>query len=177
MEKRTILLLGAGAGIIGAIIFTFVLRGSFGHFLISICLGLEVAAIFLALGLIAMLVGMRWHRARWIATIAFALLSAVVIQMVSFPVGKFIVVKDVQHAKEFCESLVPSLDTYKKQHGNYPTDLDALISKDTKLPWLLRPHKFYSSDGENFSFSFSDPESMFDLYGYSNEKREWVRFD
>ena len=93
--------------------------------------------------------------------------------------GLYIQKQDIAKAKEFCEGLIPLLDAYQQEKGRYPAGLNTILSKDQKLPVLLRGADFeYSGKEDTFSFSFSDPGSvMFGGWAYNNKHREWYYWD
>ena len=178
MKKRTILLFGTGAGIICAITFTFVLRGTYHHFFFSIGVGSLASGLFLVLGLLTMLIGRFWSPSRWISTVSFALLTVALIQMISFPAGRtFFLEKDIKNAKEYCESHIPALEAHKQKFGSYPENLDYIIPEDNRLPHLLGAFGHgpcgYISKGDTFHFGFVAPDRPAASYEYWSETQEW----
>lgn len=82
-----------------------------------------------------------------------------------------------QRAQEFCESLMPALESYRRVQGHYPATIETLLQIGTQLPQLLDGRKFYASDGISFTFYFRNPAALtFSNYGYDSRRHEWQRW-
>ena len=147
-------------------------RGSFAGQLIA--LGI---AVYLGLPILiaSALSFIPRQRSRILAVLARVALWAGLVALsaaVSLPIGAMVLRSDVATAKRYCEDLVPGLDAYKRAHGRYPEKIDA-VNVPGGTPRLLRLYPFYSSDGESFSFSFSNPGALMNWYAYDSKRGKW----
>jgi len=85
---------------------------------------------------------------------------------------------DIRKAKVFCESLVPKIEAWKQEHGNYPATIESVFAKDVRLPRLTRNVDsngigFYQGTSTNYCFFLHDPGSIFSGWLYFSETRTW----
>ncbi len=81
-------------------------------------------------------------------------------------------------AKDYCESLMPKLDAYKSEHGDYPDRIDALLPDDRRsLPIYLRDASFYFKGTNGYSFGWSDSPRFPFCSGVSSYHRHSGRWD
>jgi hypothetical protein len=45
--------------------------------------------------------------------------------------------EDGRKAQDFCQSLIPALENYRRAHGSYPSAVEAVLPIGTPLPVLL----------------------------------------
>ena len=108
------------------------------------------------------------------STILLVISGLLIPQWVAIPFGQEISFRDVQKAKDYCESIIPSLENYKQMNGNYPETLDTILPQNEELPLLLQSGKFYSGGLNGFQFSFVQPDSFIDrLYVYDSGTKSW----
>lgn len=113
---------------------------------------------------------MTFHRSFLLATLF--LLS----QFAYFPLSKLIFNWEIERAQAFAESLIPTIEAYKSQHGAYPNDLSLILPPDASPPSLLRlsatqpfefdNRAFYRQRGTTYGFQFYVPDGFM---GYSYE--------
>jgi len=176
-ESAVIITVFLTIGCIGAVVAALLLRGSFGQAMIVAmaffaCLVLMGISILLYLGAVRLRSKSRLRA----ANIAVGLLLILALQAPSFVFGRLLLRHDLREAKLFCEQLVEPLDQYRQQHGSYPTDIAAVLPANTPTPPILR-NNYYSSNGESFSFEFTDPGGMFNGYEYYSTERHWEYWD
>jgi hypothetical protein len=83
----------------------------------------------------------------------------------------------VAAAKQFCGTLIDTLERERQQRGSYPKDLQAILGPDAALPRLLRGDRFYLSDGSAFVLSFEEHDATIPHVNlYSSHSRSWSRF-
>ena len=90
----------------------------------------------------------------------------------SFPANHFVQEQAVVAAKEYPTHIAPLLEAYRMAHGVYPANLDQLPSKPS-VPRLLRRPFGYRLNGSYYSFHFSQPGGLIDVWDYSSETHTW----
>jgi hypothetical protein len=113
-----------------------------------------------------------WAVARASAGIALVAGSS----LVSLPVGAALCERDIGAAKGYCESLVPRLESYRRTHGSYPTDV-RLVGDVAPPPRLLADGTYYTTTGSGFRFSFVNPSGLMDGYEYDSSTGRWGKWD
>lgn len=68
-------------------------------------------------------------------------------------VGVYFLTREVARAQDYCESLAPLLDPYRRQTGHYPERID-VVAPPEPLPVLLAGHDFYARDGDSYILQF-----------------------
>ena len=60
-------------------------------------------------------------------------------------------------AREFCEALIPKLDAYKREHGDYPDGIESMLPEDRRsLSVYLRDGSFYFKRTNGYTFGWCD---------------------
>lgn len=179
MDKRHITLFwAAGLGLLIAIIFTFVGRGSVNHWLIIESMLILIAGPMALLSLIVLLISRFFSPSlmRWLATFTQAIVLIILIQVLSLVSGKMVYIYDMRTAQKYCESLIPALEQYKTKHNIYPAELGMLEYEPTEpFPALLELGTFYNSSGDSFRFYLPDPASERSWYEYASKPRKWIQ--
>ena len=146
-------------------------RGSFLHIVAVLMTLVYVALPACLVAAVAWLLRRRHHRlaavARGFSMVAIVAGSTVISGFLGVVVAKH----DVARAQQHCEALLPALDRYHAQHGQYPATL-ALVGAP-RPPWLLRDGTYYRSDGATFAFSFTDPAAMMGGFRLDAAERQW----
>ena len=175
--KRLLIFYSFVFGLILATIFTFWGRGSFIHFLYVFIASVWIAVPLILLSLICYWLGFFWKPSvvSWVSTIFLGLAIIMLIQILSLIGGKILHEKDLRDAKKYCESLINSIELIKVKTGQYPSNIQSVLP--SSLPVLLRRENFYWSDGNSYSFDFSDPAEMMMSYGFSSKTKHWERYD
>jgi hypothetical protein len=148
-------------------------RGTYEHIMFVLHGILFVGVPAFVAGLILMIMGRekRWNL--FLAGYALNLVSLVAgLMVVSAFVGLFIADRDVKETKEYCEWLVPQLEKYKQDKGQYPDDIDKIISRGLEPPLLLGS-TFYSKAGDGYVMEFKDPSTRQRMVEYSSWKKQW----
>jgi len=152
-------------------------RGSMMHMLVSVFLAFWVGGAVLILG--GLFWGIFWMKKkpifRVLAVRSFFLALLLASQVLSLFPGKWIHQRDVVQAKNYCESLVPTLEAYKSKNGHYPEKIDTLEAGFGKRPFLLKNDDYFYvaiKEGQ-FSFNFLDSGSFMGTYHYDAQKNVW----
>ena len=104
-----------------------------------------------------------------IAVGVFVLTASLIISLIP---GKALAKHDIAAASTYCESLIPSIDRYRQEHGVYPLEI-ATVAQGEDMPRLLRNTRFYWSEGPAYGFNFGDPRGMMNFVGYNSHTRLW----
>jgi hypothetical protein len=150
-------------------------RGSYAQTMFVLHAILFVGLPAFVAGLVLMIAGRenRWNL--FLAGYALNLVSLVAgLMVVSAFVGFFIADRDVRETKEYCEWLVPQLEKYRQDKGQYPDDIDEIISRGLEPPLLLG-NTFYRKAGEGYVMEFRDPSTKSRMVEYSSWKKQWQR--
>ena len=159
-----------------SIIFGVLLKGTFEHWIIVMASGIYVGAP-LALFLVIWLLIELKRKGLISNGLRIAFLVSVIIGgslLLSLGVGTAIHHWEIRAAKNFVTTMVPKLDQYRKDHGQYPATLAALGSLSP--PKLLKHAHGYTTDGENFRFEYWDSAGMMDGYYFDSTSRKWNYF-
>lgn len=152
-------------------------RGGFGHFIIVAVLCLYIGLP--VLGASAILYRVAKYKSsdkiRVVSKFCFYLAVLLGSSVASVFSGGVLQNSDISKAKMYCESLIPALDGYKDVNGNYPKSLTE-VSDQEKVPRLLMEGSYYSSDGDSFSYSFSDPGAFMAWFAFSSKERQWYEW-
>jgi hypothetical protein len=85
--------------------------------------------------------------------------------------------KECELAREFCQSLIPVLEEYKRQHGAYPENIGTVLTPGTKLPLYLRRRAFYFPASNDFSFAWQDSPGIPYCSGVANYHHSSNKWD
>ena len=81
-------------------------------------------------------------------------------------------------AKDYCEVLIPKLDAYKSDHGDYPNRIESMLPEDRRsLPVYLRDGSFYFKGTNGYSFGWSDSPRFPLCSGGSSYRRDTGKWD
>jgi len=148
-------------------------RGSFLHGI----LGFYAAVIAFGSYIVGRII-VHFKPTQLFSRICIALAIVLAFCFLSIFTGNIVLDFDIQQTKSFCEHLVPLLNAYQKENGEYPASLNKILPKDKKLPMIVRSDNFYyNREGDSFSFSFSDPGGMMNGWAYSAKRKEWYEWD
>jgi hypothetical protein len=143
---------------------------------------LSVLAVGIYIGLPALIVvgcgfgfGDRFAWVRKMGRIALVVLVLTESLFISLIPGRILLKHDIAAAKTYCESLIPVIDKYRREHGVYPSVLGT-VQQNREVPRLLRDRVFYWSDGKVYGFDFSDPRGFMNFVGYRSETRNWFNW-
>lgn len=162
-------------------------RGSFGHAILLAIGVLYVAVPLFALAGVALVItaivaskqktALRTFPVFWGAVVGVLLSLVVGSSVLSWPAGYAVGRRDIARAKRFCNELVPLLDAYRTEHGQYPESL-AELNHGRRPPLLLRREpSFYDSNRETFRFGFVDPAGFLNGFEFSSKNGRWVEWD
>lgn len=98
--------------------------------------------------------------------------AAVLFFLLAMPLNQWVFDQEVKAAKACVEEMVPLLEDYRRQHGAWPTSLEQLPTLPP-LPWLLRDPHCYRSEGDGYTFSFSQPGGLIDVWVYESKTQAW----
>lgn len=168
VHKRWIFL-GAGSAAYGAIVVY-----ADPLILLVVCVGFFwLVAACAALALIVLLFAVASKRSLRPPVLLLSGIVAVAgLMALALPVNRFIQDSAVSAAKAYPDLIAPLLEEYRQQHGAYPSSLDQLPSHP-RIPRLLRSSYGYRSDGQHYTFTFSQPGGMIDVWDYSSETHMW----
>jgi hypothetical protein len=149
-------------------------RGSYEHITLVLYGILLVGFPTFVASLILMIMGQkRWNL--FFAGYVLNLVSLVVCLMIASGfIGLFVASRDVKDAKAYCESLVPRLEKYKDDKGEYPEQIDEIVSRGTE-PEMFLGKPFYMKVGKGYSFEFRHPSKKMEVVGYSSWRGTWEK--
>lgn len=158
---------------------------------------LRVSAMFIILAslpILALILAVVNNVAEWIATgkiesksyrkLLKQLLSFVLIMLIpvlSLPPAILLNNNDVQEAKVFIEKIIPKLQEYQKQKGEYPRALSQAVPELGKSPRLIDRHEYfvfgvkgsyYFSRPDKYCLIFQDPGKDFGYHTITSQ-RDW----
>lgn len=108
------------------------------------------------------------------STILLIISGLLFMQWFAGPIGQRISFREIQEAQDYCEALIPGLESYKQTNGNYPETLETILPQEEDLPFLLQSRQFYAGGLNYFRFSFVEPDSFIDrLYVYDSGTKSW----
>jgi hypothetical protein len=172
---RGILWVAAGLSAALLVFLALWFRGGMLGMLLAMT-GVIPAIMFVVIGLLVRSAGWAFKSVgtvacgKWYLTISLLWLAL----SMSYPAGWAAGGWDVWRAKSYCQNLVPALETYKAQHGIYPTDVSQL-SGISKPPRQVRSQSisFYTSNGSGYEFHVEDERLFLNWWGYSSEQPRW----
>lgn len=163
MPRLATIGLCAALGLPVAAILAWFLRGSLEHLLVALVPALTVAPVCACGGVLLWFLGLRagseqpaGPRLRWLGALLIGLAGFFVVLAPSFLAGMIFNAMDVRDAKAYCMSLVPRLEAYHEEHGQYPAGLSDVMPSDRPLPDLLSGDPFYRRIGSRYEFSILD---------------------
>ncbi len=84
-------------------------------------------------------------------------------------------------ARAFCERLVPMLDAYRGEHGQYPVTIPEVWLAGQAVPPLIDRQSFYMNTGDGYWFRFRDPSWFYDdIWGCGSPSQHspgWLNYD
>ena len=164
------------SGLVIAFFLTFTPVIGRGYFLHGILGFYGAAAAFGAF--IVGRIAAHFKPTHFFSRICIALVIVFTFCFLSIFTGNMILDNDIKRAKRFCESLVPLLDAYQKENGEYPVGINNILPLNSKPLMLVRSRNFYyNREGDSFSFSFSDPGGVMNGWAYSGKHKEWYEWD
>ena len=71
---------------------------------------------------------------------------------------------DINRAKAYCESMIPQIEEYRREHGYYPAFAELDLGNPLLIPHLLRDEVFYAravaeGDQHVYGLFFLDPRT------------------
>ncbi|MEM9216255.1 MAG: hypothetical protein AAGD25_18155 [Cyanobacteria bacterium P01_F01_bin.150] len=164
------------SAIVAPIVVSLIWQGIFYQIMGHLAIAVFIAPVTLCIAIVTG-IWWRWKRSplprrmtKWaIAITLFLGLQAVL----SIPTCIVISYSYLQHAKAYCDKLVPLLQTYHTENGEYPETLSQL-GDIPKAPRLLKQHLgFYYSNGYKYRFSIDDPQIWGARWWLANDATEW----
>jgi hypothetical protein len=160
-----------------AIISGVLLKGTFGHWLIVMASGIYLGvplAIFLGVWLI---IGLKRDSEIPIGLKKTFFASVIVggSLLLSLGTGTAIHYWKIREARNYVATMVPKLDQYREEHGEYPATLSAVEA--VTPPKLLGDAHSYTADSNSFRFEYWDAAGMMDGYYFDSTTRRWNYFD
>ena len=160
-----------------ALISGFMLKGTFGHWIVVTGAGLYLGAplaLFMTLWLVISMKRTGGVPNGLKATSLFSIIVGGSL-LLSLGAGTTIHYWEIQEARGYVAKMVPVLEEYQEKHGVYPqtlADLSAL-----RPPILLRDSHSYSAGSDYFRFEYWDAAGMMDGYFFDSSNRQWTYFD
>lgn len=171
---------GIGLGLLLGALAAFGLRGSLPGLLLALW-GATMAVPLLALALVLVgwnLVAVPVARRRataWSAAAVFALVATFGLLALSGHAGSLVNERDVERAMEYCESLVPALETHRSGTGEYPRELEELGVTAADVPAYLRDQGRFYALGRDGGYRFRvDKAVLLGGYEYSSRTGAWT---
>mgnify|MGYP003604676034 CR=1 FL=1 len=81
-----------------------------------------------------------------------------------------------RHAKQYCRSLIPKLEAYRAEHGEYPDEISALPDKEAPPHSVYLREKYYFKGTNSFVFSWADSPGISICSGvtsYHHQSQYW----
>lgn len=160
-----------------AVLSGFLLKGTFGHLMIVVCLvlflGAPLALFLAAWGLIGIKrLGVIPDGLGRIFSISVILGGGL---LLSGATGAAVNYWRIHQARAFVEAMVPKLDEYRMKHGRFPRRLEDLGV--THTPSLLVDPLGYAADADSFKFEYQDVSGMMDAFYFESSSRHWTAMD
>jgi hypothetical protein len=171
MKIFALIVLGA------SVLSAFILRGSFGHTIAVYAIGFYMGApvlLFMALWLLFGFVGTRGIP-QGLKKMFFGFLVVGGSLVLSLSLGRFLHQYEIRATRQYVTNIVPMLEEYRREHGQYPESLAAF--PELPPPRLLRGAHGYHAVDDGFRFEFWDPAGVMDGYCFDSSTREWYHFD
>ena len=89
--------------------------------------------------------------------------------------GRAVNLWEISSARAYVDRAVPLLEAAKSREGAYPAKLP--VAQLGAPPFLLRSDEGYTSNGQTFSFAYTDPAGLMDGYIYTNSTHVWEHGD
>ena len=105
-------------------------------------------------------------------TFIAVILSVPALLFAAIPANAYIQNQAEAEAKAYPARVAPLLEQYRVKTGAYPATLDALPSKPA-VPRLLRTNYGYRSHGSRYSFTFSRPGGLIDVWDFDSVTQQW----
>ncbi|HEX5222051.1 MAG TPA: hypothetical protein VFZ59_20985 [Verrucomicrobiae bacterium] len=88
--------------------------------------------------------------------------------------------RQINEAKQFCESLVPVLEEERARNGSYPDSLQNSWWRGKRVPALIELNYLYVKldHGHGFRLQFENPYALFDnVIAFRSERKGWYEYD
>lgn len=83
-------------------------------------------------------------------------------------------------AMQFCEALIPALESARQRDGHYPAAIDPQWIQGKDVPALIRISDFYLPDSGGYLLRFRNPGDFYDdIWGYDGTPGggSWSNYD
>ena len=138
-------------------------RGGFLHHVVAAGDILYVGAPLVCAALVLYIAARMLQRPRLIppASVVLAVGLTFCSAIASLPPGRAVMANDIQEAKAYCADLVPQIEEYRMNSGEYPPELPPIV-RAGEQPYLVRwmGELFYSSSRGSYSFNFWNPGAL-----------------
>ncbi|GEM_PF-5137898 len=156
----------------------FILRGTYGHWLIQIFIAGGGGQLMLAISAVSG-IWWFWQRSptalRIIRYTTAGLVFLVLQALLSLPVGGAIAAHDQQQIKAYCESLIPFLESHHAAYGEYPKTLGQLEQAPSP-PAAARDEILYHRRDDKYEFTVLDNRELFGWWTLRHDQQEWEHF-
>ena len=171
------LILGAfAAAVVLNLLLTVFGRGSFFHTILAVGIAAYAGLPAFIAGTVFYALRARYRRAQRISVLCWTVSAVAVSLLVSLWAGTYLALRDIADAQDYCDAIVVRLDEVHQSTGHYPSDLSA-VRHDGDGPRLVRQSLSYSSDGNQFELTFSDPRGIMNGLAFRSRDRRWVEWD
>lgn len=160
-----------------AILSAFIVRGTFGHTIIILAIGVYLGAPLMLFMGIWLLVGIKRSN-RVPQGLKRVFLGSAIVGVslgTSLLLGKFLHRLEIHRTRNYVADMVPKLEQYRTEHGRYPESL--ALFPGPRPPRLLQGRNCYRAEVDSFRFEFWDAAGMMDGYCFDSSTREWSYFD
>lgn len=82
--------------------------------------------------------------------------------IINYSVGSKILDSDERSAMAYCENVIPQIESYASQQGNYPETLSQLQNLPTQ-PWLSSTRCIYSRRDEGYELTIRYPDPSLNI--------------
>ena len=174
--KRNIkpIIIGVTIGGLTAIIGPFIVVGRLPYtevvFFSAAFLGLPITLVSLIL-----LVSPR-IRTTIFPWIGFGIMTALILSLLGYYHADKLKWAHNHRAKQYCESLIPILETYKSEHGEYPNSIDEILPSVQPINSIYLKRQFYWKKTNDFTFGWFDSPGFPMCTGssyYNHQEQQW----
>jgi hypothetical protein len=180
--QRKVQLGALALGLVSCIALAGFMRGELLHFVLAFGLGILLGPFFAVMLAISLLCygHVRSQRATEASAIAvnFAFVGLIVALGVflSWVPGIFLNRYDIRSAKEWAVDLVPTIERYRAEHGDYPTQIDEVASISDGPLRIRRGDLHLWTDGAEFTLELQCEEDslMFPVgWIWTSSEKTW----
>lgn len=165
------------AATVFAILSGVLLKGTFGHSLIVMAAGIYLGApLTLLLGVWFVIECKRDGKIS--NGLRRTFLASVIVGgslLLSLGTGTAIHYWEIREARDYVTKMVPKLDQYRKDYGQYPETLFNVGAPSP--PDLLSHAHSYTTTFNSFRFEYWDAAGLMDGYYFDSTSRRWNYFD